>query len=202
LKSDRWRSNDALVFDLRFHEGEEHRTLRLVNGKPPEQARKRWRTPLQSEGEFGILLAEVVGSGTPAYFQWSRWETVRGRRMAVFTFTVDKEHSTLRLSLSDLAHANVPYSGSIFADPQTGGVRRITNEVSDIPPALRMSALSTIVEYGEVSIGGKTYLLPLKATVSEWDRNGKIRNEIEFGNYRKFEASSSITFGAAEAPKQ
>ena len=175
-----------------------------MNGKPLDQVRKRWRTPLQSEGEFGILLGEVLGKSSQAYFQWSRWETVHDVRLAVFTFNVDKEHSTLRLNLSDLAHAVVPYSGSIFADPQTGAVWRIVDEVSDIPPVLQTRVISTTIEYSQIAFEGKNYLLPLAASVSMLTRNERIRNDIEFANYRKFEASSSITFGdtGGETPKQ
>ncbi len=202
LKSQKWHKGDTLVSVLRFYDGKEQRNLRLVNEKPPEQARKRWRTPLRSEGEFGILLAEVAGTDSPAFYQWNRWETVNGKRVAVFNFSVDKEHSALRLSLSDLAHAVVPYGGAIYADPLTGVVWRIVSEITDIPPALLTRSSTTAVEYGRVGIGGKSYMLPVEASVLVVTHDQKIRNELVFQNYRKFEASSSITFGDADAPKQ
>ena len=199
LKGKRWHSGDTLVSTLSFHDGEERRALELVNGKPVEAARKRWRMPLTSEGEFGTLLSRVLGKESAAYFSWNRWDVLSGKRVAVFDYSVDKEHSTLSLRLSDLAHAVVPYRGSVYADPATGAVWRIDDVAPEIPAALQTRAIATTVDYAEVNIGNRSYLLPSQATVSvlTWDR--KIRNEISFAQYRKFTADSSITFDAGEA---
>lgn len=202
-KSNRWHKGDTLTSTLAFNKGREMRTLDLVNGKRPETGSRRWRTPLVTEGEFGILLARVLGPKGEALFTWSRWETVRGKRLAVFDFSVDKENSTLSLNLSGLVKAVVAYHGSLYADPTTGAVWRITDTASDIPAALLTREISTSIDYDEVSIGTNKYLLPVGAIVSLLLENKKVRNEMEFRNYRKFEADSSIVFGPAEsaAPK-
>jgi hypothetical protein len=194
-KSNRWHPGDTLTTSLMFNRGREQRKLVLVNGKPVEPGQKRWHTPLITEGEFGILLSRVLGEESQAYFTWSRWETLREKRLAVFDYTVDKQHSTLTLSLSDLAKATVPYSGSVWADPVTGAVWRITDAASDIPPALLTRGISTTIDYGEVLIGEKKYLLPLEATVALLLETKRVRNEMEFQGYRKFEADTVITFG-------
>jgi len=194
-KSNRWHPGDTLTTSLMFNRGREQRRLVLVNGKPVEPGQKRWHTPLITEGEFGILLSRVLGEESQAYFTWSRWETLREKRLAVFDYTVDKQHSTLTLSLSDLAKATVPYSGSVWADPATGAVWRITDAASDIPPALLTRGISTTIDYGEVLIGEKKYLLPLEATVGLLLETKRVRNEMEFQGYRKFEADTVITFG-------
>jgi hypothetical protein len=199
-KSNRWHQGDTLVSTLMFSQGREHRTLKSVNGKPIVSARKRWHTPLVTEIEFGMLLSRVLGPNSEAFFTWSRWDTLRGKRLAVFDYTVDKQHSTLTLSLSDLAKAVVPYRGSVYADPVTGAVWRITDRASDIPLELMTREISTTVDYGEVQIGDKKYLLPLEAAVSLLLDTKKVRNELEFQGYRKFEADSVITFGPGAAP--
>ena len=125
---------------------------------------------------------------------------LRGKRLAVFDFTVDKQHSTLRLSLSDLAQAIVPYRGSIYADPATGAVWRISDTASEIPPQLLTREISTTIDYDEISIGDRKYLLPVQATVSVLLETKKMRNEMEFQNYRKFEADSAVTFGPEASP--
>ena len=203
-KSNRWHKGDTLTSTLAFNKGRELRTLDLVNGRQIEAGSRRWRTPLVTEGEFGILLSRVLGPKSEAFFTWSRWETVRGKRLAVFDFSVDKENSTLSLNLSDLVKAVVAYHGSLYADPATGAVWRITDTASDIPPALLTREISTTIDYDEVSIGTNKYLLPVEAIVSLLLENKKVRNEMEFRNYRKFEADSSIVFGPAEtaAPKK
>ena len=194
-KSDRWHKGDTLTTTLMFNRGREQRKLVLVNGKPVEPGPKRWHTPLITEGEFAILLSRVLGAESQAYFTWSRWETLRGKRMAVFDYSVDKQHSTLTLSLSDLAKATVAYNGSVWGDPATGAVWRITDSASDIPPALLTRTISTAIDYGEVVIGEKKYLLPIEATAALLLDTKKVRNEMEFQGYRKFEADTVITFG-------
>lgn len=199
-KSNRWHKGDTLISKLSFNQGREERTLDSVNGKPVDSAKARRRAPLSTEGEFGILLSRVLGPDSEAWFTWSRWETIRGKRLAVFDFTVDKQHSTLSLSLSDLAKATVPYRGSICADPTTGAVWRISDTAFDIPPRLLTREISRTIDYDEISIGDRKYLLPVQATVSALLETRKIRNEMEFQNYRKFEADSSVTFGSEAAP--
>ena len=203
VKSDRWHKGDTLVSKLSFNQGREQRILDAVNGKPVRGGENRWRAPLRTEGEFGILLSRVLGPESEAWFTWSHWETLRGKRLAVFDFSVDKRHSTLSLSLSDLARAIVPYSGSIYADPETGAVWRITDAARDIPAKLLTRAISTTIDYDEIPIGDKKYLLPVEAVVSLILEHKKVRNELEFHDYRKFEADSAITFGdPVTAPKQ
>jgi hypothetical protein len=196
--SNRWRKGDTLTSRLSFRDGEEKRTLDLVNGKPADPLKRHWHTPLTTEGEFGTLLSRIVDPDSEASFTWNRWETVRGKRLAVFDYTVDKEHSTLRMQLSDLAQAVLPYHGSMFIDPDTGAVWRITDAAdSDIPPQLQMRQISTVIDYAETQIGGKTYLLPVTASVAVVGFTGNVRNDLEFQEYRKFEADSVIKFGDA-----
>jgi hypothetical protein len=121
---------------------------------------------------------------------------LRGRRVAVFNFDVAKEHSTLRLSLSDLAHATVPYRGSVFADPRTGAVLRITSGAYDIPAAVATRSIATTIDYDPVSIAGRDYLLPVGASVLLDTGSHHVWNRMEFRGYRKFEAESTVTFGS------
>jgi hypothetical protein len=203
-KSNHWHEGDTLTTTLTFNRGREMRRLALVNGKAVQPGQRQWRRPLITEGEFGILLSRVLGAESKAYFTWSRWETLRAKRLAVFDYSVDKQHSTLTLSLSDLAKATVPYTGTVWADPYTGGVWRITDTATEIPAALLTRRISTSVDYGEVLIGEKKHLLPVEAVVDLLLETKKVRNQMEFQNYRKFEADSVITFGPEEtsaAPK-
>jgi hypothetical protein len=198
-RSKRWRAGDVLTSKLTFNEGHEDRTLILVNNKEVRSSLKTWRTPLVTEGEFGLLLSRVLSPDSEASFTWSRWETLKGKRLAVFDYDVDKQHSTLRLSLSDLAKAIVPYHGSVWADPETGAVWRITDTATDIPAVLETKQISTTIDYGEIPIGDTTYLLPVEAVVSLLLEKRRVRNEMTFEDYQKFEARSAITFGA-ESP--
>lgn len=192
-KATHWRKGDTLRFKLVFNGGSEERSIELVNSQPPGPGR-RWRAPLTTEGEFGTLLGSVFGASSETSFQWHGWESLNGKRLAVFDYAVDRAHSTMKLSFSDLAHAVVSYHGSVYADAETGKVWRITNSLSDIPPEIHTRSMSTVIEYGEIPIGGAQYLLPVEASVVVDTGSSNIRNEIGFSQYRKFEADSRITF--------
>ena len=199
LNSNRFHKGDTITEKLSFHDGQEKRSVDLVNGKPAAGGRMPWRERFTSEGEFGILIDRVLGPESYAAFTWNRWETVRGKRLAVFDYAVDKERSTLHLELGDLARAVLAYHGSVFADPATGAVWRITEAVTkDIPLALQTREVSTVIDYEETAIGEKQYLLPVTATVSAITWQGRIRNEMEFQNYRKFGADSVIHFEGSD----
>ena len=199
-KSKRWHKGDTLLSKLTFNQGQEHRTLDSVNGKPVKPGSSHLRTPLVTEGEFGILLSRVLGPESEAVFTWRGWETLRGQRLAAFDYTVDRAHSTLTLRLSDLATAVIPYSGSVYADPVTGAVWRITDDATQIPAQLHTREISTVIDYSETDIGGAKYLLPIEASVSLLLEGKRVRNEIEFQDYRKFAADSVITFGPPDSP--
>lgn len=202
-KSDHWHHGDTLTSTLTFNQGKEQRHLELVNDKPIKPGIKRWRTPLTTEGEFGILLSNVFGEASAASFQWNGWQAMSGKRLAVFDFSIDQEHSTLKLSRSDLAHAVVPYHGSVYGDPESGVIWRITDGASGLPADLDTQAISTSIDYGPVQIGERSYMLPTRASVLLEMRDRKVRNDMTFQDYRKFETQSTITFGDSteEPPK-
>jgi hypothetical protein len=194
-KPKKWRKGDTIVSKLVFSEGKEKRSLESVNDKPA-QASFFVRRPLVTTGEFGIMLANVLNPKTQAVFSWSGWQMLRGRRVAVFDFDVAKQHSTVELSRSDLARATVPYRGSVFADPTTGEVLRISYGAYNIPPDIRTRSIATTVDYDPVSIGGRDYLLPVEASVLVDTGSNHVWNRMEFRGYRKFEAESTVTFGS------
>lgn len=199
-KPTKWRKGDTIVSKLVFNQGREQRSLELVNDKPVERS-YFVRRPLVTEGEFGVLLANIFNEKTEAAFSWNGWQTLRGRRLAVFDFDVSKEHSTLRLSLSDLAHATVPYRGSVFADPNTGAVFRIMNSAYDIPPNVRTRSIATTIDYDQVAIAGRDYLLPIEASILLDTGSHHVLNRLAFRGYHKFEADSTITY-TSDPPKQ
>jgi len=199
-KPNRWHTGDVLTSKLLFSNGQEERNLELVNDKPIRPGVRRWRTPLQTEGEFGILLERVFSSSSQASFEWKGWDTVRGQRVAVFAFVIDAEHSTMTLRLSDLAKATVAYYGTVYGDPDSGAIWRVTDGATQLPKELRTKSISTTIDYGQISIGEKSYLLPVQATISMTTDSNNVRNELEFRNYRKFETDSVIKFASADEP--
>lgn len=198
-KAGRWRKGDVLTLKLLYADGHEQRDLEMVNQKPVRPGMRMRRVPLETQGEFGVLMGSVFSAASEAAIEWKGWETVGGARAAVFTFAVDAEHSTMRLSADDLVKHRVGYHGTVYGDPQTGAIWHITDTEENLPRELHTKMIRREVDYGQVAIGGKTYLLPVGASIWMTTDSGNVRNELEFLNYRKFEAESVIKFASSGA---
>jgi hypothetical protein len=83
-------------------------------------------------------------------------------------------------------------------------------EAIRIPEDYPMDKIETAVDYEFVKIGQNQYLLPVKSDVLACQRGSTIctHNEINFRNYRRFTAEStisttdsSITFDGEEKPQ-
>lgn len=193
-KGKHWRKADALSEKLVFSDGRERRTLELVNNKPLRSGRMRLRRPLSTEGEFGVLLSRIFDESSNAKFAWDGWDTIHGHHVAKFNYAIDREHSSM--SLTNYVKATVAYGGSIYGEPETGAVWRVTSGSTEIPEELQMKSIATTVDYDQVPIGTQTYLLPTSATVLVVADHDQTRNEMNFTGYQKFEAESTITFGS------
>lgn len=201
VEAKHWKKGDTVVSKLSFHDGREDRSVESVNGKKVKAGGKEHRLFLNTQGEFGMLLTQVLGKESQAFFKWTGWDTVRGKRLAVYDFSVDRERSTLSLHMGDVAGATVGYEGSVDADPETGAVWRIVYTAKDIPKQIQTRKISTTVDYAQTDIGTKSYLLPTQATVTLLTWLQQVRNELEFKGYRKFDADTVIKFDSGDPPK-
>jgi hypothetical protein len=191
-KPEHWKQGDTLTGRLVFNQGKENETLELVNGKPIPPGHFISR-PLSSEVEFGGLVSGVLDANANAQFSWSRWEALRGRRLAVFEYLVAQDHSHVSVGLNGRA-ITVPLRGSIYVDPETGELWRITGTPFDIPDGLETKSIETAVDYGPVDISNKQFILPVSASVLLDTGKKNLLNKVSFNQYRKFEAESKITF--------
>lgn len=198
-KSEKWHKGDTITSKLVFNGGREQRTLELVNDKPvrPDH-RPRFHTSFSSEGEFGILLSKIFDPASKAKFTWVEWDTIRSHRAARIDYSIDVAHSTMELT--NFIKAVVAYHGSVYIDPDAGTVWRVTSATTEIPEEMQMTSVNTVIDYEPRPIEQQTYLLPVSAVVVLVTDRDKVRNEIEFQNYRKFGAESTITFGPESAP--
>jgi hypothetical protein len=198
-KGRHWHKGDTLTSQLVMDKGKERRTLQFVNNRPVS-GQKLWNSPLVSEGEFGNVLDSVLGAAYQTSFTLRDRENVDDKRVAVFTYQVDQQHTTLRLSLGSY-DTTVPYSGLIYIDENNGTVWRITTFADQFPTELRTKSVERAVDYGEVGIGDNRYVLPVRATVILNTGDSNLRNELRFEGYRKFTAESHISFGPDDPPK-
>ena len=104
--------------------------------------------------------------------------------------------------------ATVGTRGWFWVDAETLDLSRIEEHAADIPPALGLRDVETIIDYAWMHIGASDVLLPQFAEMTVTDYSGAQRkNKIEFSGCREYGSESVIRFGAPEpappaAPKK
>jgi hypothetical protein len=195
-QSSNWSFLDTVTAQLTYFEGREQYAQIRVNEKlVPESA----LTGVMSEGEFGSLLRDIFEPGHQARFDRERETKVHGRAAFVLKYDVDKEHSHYRLSAENNQEYVTAYKGRIFVDDETKRVLRVEMSPYGIPATFPVHAVNTTVDYEFTNVGGKKYLLPVKAEIVSEHHSVTTRNTEEFRQYRKFSAEANLSFDAPDA---
>jgi hypothetical protein len=87
--------------------------------------------------------------------------------------------------------------GSVWIDKATYRVLRLEMAARGIEKDFSLDTAESSVDYGFVAIAGQEVLLPVDADGLSCTRNSAdcTREHTQYTNYRKFDASSSISFG-------
>ncbi|MGA3204823.1 MAG: hypothetical protein ABSF12_20210, partial [Bryobacteraceae bacterium] len=197
------RLQDFITTEVSFDHGKESYKATAVNGEPATGP----VAGLTTKGEFGSILGSIMilGGANPVS---SRWESVDGKRLAVFRYAVDAAHSRFTVDWLDGKHREkktVPaFNGELSIDPTSGAIVRLTRHAA-LPHEARILFVDTVIEYEPVLIGDAQYICPVKSiTRSVWkvDPAGFAfsMNEVQFGVYHKFEGESKLAFGDAADP--
>jgi hypothetical protein len=175
---------------------------------------------LSSSGEFGAVLAIVLGDATNDSLHWQRWQSSdSGGRIAVFGYAVPRSSShytvdfcCFRQSQDDPTehsfHDKPAYHGEIYIDPANGQVVQITVE-ADLRESDPVSRSAMAVHYGDVVIAGKRFVCPVRSVAVSELYNSDIQkldgiglerhvNEVEFKDYHKFGSTARMLPGSTE----
>lgn len=191
----RWQKIDEVAADVAYVDGkEEYRNIQ-VNGSPVDRPPER--TGTWSTGEFATTMEDVLAVPTAAKFKRRGEDRVAGRPTVVFDYTVAQPNSHWTLVSPDDRKFKPAYEGAIWIDRDTRRVLRVEQRTVGIPNDFPLLKAESVVTYAFVNIDSKPYLLP---TASEnlgcWRGSGTcVRNTIEFKDYRKFTAESTVNFG-------
>jgi hypothetical protein len=149
-----------------------------------------------STGEFGMTLKAVFDPGAKAEFTWKERASLGGPIVQVFTYRVDVHASKYRLVAHGAGQTMiVGFHGLVYIDAATFGVRRITLVADGIPATFPIRESTVVVDYDYVAIGDHDHLVPIAAEVRTLQgKRYQIRNEMEFRNYKRYGAQSSIKF--------
>jgi len=186
---------------------------------------------LVTTGEFGPILSRVVADALKGKITWSRWELGAGVTEAVFHYAVphDKSHYNVQFCcvpdgfnsdgspITSVFNESASYHGEIAFDPANGAILRITME-AEMPAGELVSKAGMMVEYGQVEIGGKNYICPVKSVsillahttqnqgaYSRSNYKGPAKtflNDVVFDQYRRFGSETRILTGDNGDPNQ
>ncbi|MGA9473311.1 MAG: VWA domain-containing protein [Terriglobales bacterium] len=135
---------------------------------------------LSTSGVFGPILGTVLVDAARSRLAWSHWEQGQTGLQAVFSYEVPKENSHYTVTYdsvpADLQGQNpcttthtfneiVGYHGEMAIDPASGTILRLML-LADMKPDEFTLSSGIEVEYGQVSIGGKDYFLPVRSVTS------------------------------------
>jgi hypothetical protein len=190
-----WQEIDVVTAELAYVNGkEDYRDFR-IDGQSidrPIESTGSWST-----GEFGTTLEDVMSMATNAQFHRRGIDKAAGRAAIVFDYTVAQANSHWTMVSPDGRRYSPAYEGAVWIDTATRRVLRMEQRTTNVPRDFPISRAEAVLEYGFAKIDQTTYLLPAKG-----ETNGCMsgsgactRNLIEFRNYRKFTAESSVTFG-------
>jgi hypothetical protein len=140
-----------------------------------------------SQGGAGMVLGAILMDAAKGKITWLRWETVNDKQTAVFGFAVDKKqsHYTVNYCCFPVREnigaatgitpagsvttfkafsAKPGYHGELFIDPETGTIVRLITQ-AELKPTDLVHFEDMRTDYGQVDIGGKQYIVPVKSIV-------------------------------------
>jgi VWFA-related protein len=152
--------------------------------EPPGPANLQGQSGLVSGGEFGSTLSMILSDTVNGRVSWSHWEQNTTGQVAVFHYSVPKSASHFELINSlpqevsrQVAGVNMKprgdsktstivmrpgYHGSLWVDPATGSILRLTLE-ADTKGSIQFRRAAIMVQYGPVQIGEDTFICPLRS---------------------------------------
>ena len=191
-----WKETDTLTVKLSYYQQKEDYQLQLVNGRPSTKSYESAGGAI-SKGEFGSMLLEIFDPATAAVFRWDHWTTLRKRRAIVFSYRIDVSKSHYRIMFDGNGERVTVVAGQhgfVYVDPESNMVLRLTREADNLPSSFPVQRANALLDYDFTDVGGRQFLLPLRAEIRMLSGGGQNRNVVEFTGYRKFSGESTISF--------
>ncbi len=190
-----WTALDIVTADVAYEEGRESYKNIKIGNKPVNRAMEDIEGT-RSTGEFATVLEGLLDPASGAVFRRTGQDTVHGRSTWVYKFDVPRERSHWRIEGPSQLYYPA-FNGEIWIDKQTSRVLRIEQSAQKMPLLFPFDTVETATDYDFVRLAAvDPYLLPVDAEVLSCIRGTSTcsRNRIEFRNYRKFGADSTVTF--------
>ncbi len=155
---------DEVVGELSFYGQAEHYRVLTVGGKPVKDEDAVLMTGLMSVGEFAGSLKALFAPATNASFHCDGTEKINGRETIRLKYRVPVEtsHNAIRIGNEEVVTA---YRGRCWIDTATKAIVRLEDIAENIPGDFPVTHSESRTDFGEVDIAGRTFWLPVKASV-------------------------------------
>jgi len=193
-KSSGWEALDVLTAKVVYEDGKEKYQEITVGGKRTNKNMMDLGGST-STGEFASVLMSLF-EGQRAQFRFSESTSLTGGvAAAVYNFKVALRSSdwTIRVGGQSLMPA---YNGSVWIEKANPKVRRIEMQAINVPKDFPDDAVESTVDYDQVRLGERMFLVPVHAEVLSCQRGTTIctKNAIDFRDYHKYSGESSVEF--------
>ena len=188
-----WQALDVVTADVIAEAGKETYKNILVNGKAPKDSVEK--TGSWSTGEFVTIQLNLLAPQTDADFHNKRSTTIVNRAAYKYDYSVEQPNSNWEIHASAESY-HPGYTGTIWIDKENFRVLRIEMSAKNMPRAFPLDAVESALDYDYVLISDQKFLLPAHSESLSCIRGTSecTRNVIDFRNYRKFGADTTIKF--------
>jgi hypothetical protein len=194
---DHLKQRDILEEHVAFSGGRAVYTLLKLDNKPT----KKRHDKIGGMSEDGLLAMALVpaylfGPRAPVSFQWKRWDTIDGKPAHVIEYQVQP-------SVTNYPDGRTPFLlgfyGLAWVSATDNSLIRL-EEHDDPPAGYPIQDGGNTMDFATVKISGTAFLLPVRGAT--FGRIGKAswRNNMEFTNYGKFQAETTIKFEDSPNP--
>ena len=189
-----WRGVDLITAEVTYENGRESYRNIMLSGRPV----RSWTQDLGgawSAGELGTQLWDLFLPSTGARFTYRKEAVVQGRDAALYTFEVQGENSHWGLLIDDNL-VFIAYQGTVWIEKASGHVLRLERNAWNVPVSVQLDIVRTSTDYDFIAIGLSQRFLPVHSEVffCHRDTNRCNKNVIDFHDYRKYTAETTISF--------
>jgi hypothetical protein len=146
-------------------------------------------------GAFGTFLLDIFRNDGVS-FEFKDTAQLRGKTVLEYSYHVPQEASHYFTRRIDKHWLTTAFSGSLWMNPATDELERLTVLTSELPMETGACTADTRVDYQSVQLGTGGFLLPLESELHFLLRDGTESNSVStYSKCREYLAESSLSFG-------
>jgi len=198
----KWAPDGVVTDEVAYEDNREAYSDLTVNGKQltgaPDTVTSDFMGSIDkawSTGDFKTISQCVFSELADADFTPAG--TIQSNRETLDVFDFRGRRSSGCIGINFRSEITYPaFKGSMQVRPKTGEIVHVELEAAEIPRAFPLDRAERWVDFAAVRIGAADYVLPKTAYWFGCFRNtySCFLNRIDFRDYRRFEADSSVQF--------